>query len=156
MNKEKTIFLITNNRKAAIANRIVILLASISFIVSGTIRIIEPVNSKWDAVLAISMLTIGVIYLIMSYVVFSKHPKLARRIAFNENGMAYKVNLFKPLQNISWDKISQIELRPYRINLFLGKEKKTVSYVAPYDVSIDIKKTVREFAGFRNITVVGG
>ncbi|MEO1054316.1 MAG: hypothetical protein AAFX87_27005, partial [Bacteroidota bacterium] len=95
-------------------------------------------------------------YLTMSYFIFTKNPKYAQRMAFDDQGISYKSNVFKPIISIAWDKIKTIELRPYRINFTLVDRKESFSYTTPDSVSVEIKKTVREFADSRNITITGG
>ncbi|MEO1054315.1 MAG: hypothetical protein AAFX87_27000 [Bacteroidota bacterium] len=151
----KTIFLRSNNLKTIFATRTLFIATAAFFVTFGILELTGKSNQAILMTLSVPIIAIGALYFILSFILLSQNPKRAQRVAFDEEGIVYKFDLFRPITNLNWDKIKVIELDHHRINFILGKEKKSLFYSAPQEVSTDIKNTIRQFAYHKNIEVIG-
>jgi HSP20 family molecular chaperone IbpA len=75
----------------------------------------------------------------------------------DENGILIKEDIHKGQRKIDWKNIKEITYRPFELNFHLtDNNTETVILTTNGEISVDVKRTIREFADGRQIKIVGG
>ena len=163
---EKTILIGTNNKFSAKTNKWLKSLSGLFMIIVG-IGQIWNINSNnieqndlnlWGAwnLLWIAVILIGIFQIVFGLTAFSINSEYAMRLKVNDSQIEFKSTYFKSATQLNWNDIKQIKLDAYQINFQLDKRNEVFRYGSNSNISIEIKKTLREIAEEKNIPVIGG
>lgn len=152
----KTILIGMKNRFSAKANKWLFNLTGLLFLINGIFNIytnsIEPIGF----ILGVLMIIGGLYYLIYGMTAFSKNSKYAQRVNIDNKIIELKNSFFRPATQLKWTDIRAIELGSYVIDFQVEGGRKKFSYQSNADVSIEIKKSIKEFAESKSIRISEG
>jgi len=75
----------------------------------------------------------------------------------DENGILIKEDIHKGQRRIDWGNVKEITYKSFELNFLLNDNNiEKVSLHTNGDISIEIKKTIRQFADDRQIRIIGG
>ncbi len=160
---KKTILVGLDNRYSARAQRRLYYFLSILFIAQGIISInylFSNTASRGFKIISFILIVcwfIGAIYLtLMAVLAFSESSKYAPRIKVDDNQLELKKSVFKAAEILKWQDIKKIEFGQYQLNLRLADKDFSFTYKRNRNISLDIKKAIREIAELKNIEIQGG
>jgi len=129
-------------------------------IVNSAIGIQQLLTSdSWSWLLLFGLiLTVGgPLMIIYSLILFSRTSALAPRIQIDETGVLIREDIHRGQKKIEWKNVKEITYRPFELNFHLTDDNtETLSLPTTGEISIDVKKTIREFADSRQINIIGG
>ena len=102
------------------------------------------------------MILMAVSFIITGTVGLSKNSKFSPKVFMNSNHILIKEGLWSGSQTYNWTDIREITLGSYKITIGTERNKKTFHIDSTPQISIDIKRTLKEVASKKNITLIGG
>lgn len=155
-----TILIGTNNNFSIKTNRWLFPITGLIFLTTGGARLIYDFNASNDAVIGliigILMSVMGLYYFIYGLTAFSTNSRLALRIKITDEFIEIKDRFLKPPIHLIWTDLKSIEFGKYKIVFQLEESNKVFSYKSNANVSVEIKKMIREMADEKKIEVVAG
>jgi hypothetical protein len=149
----KTIIIGINNNFSAKANKYLFISTGILFLINGIYHLFSNILDPIGLFLGILMLLGGIYYLIFGIFGFSKNSSLSMKVKVDEKMIELKNSFFKPSTKLDWKEIKTIEFGNYEI-VFKGNSfDKIFNYNSSADISIEIKKTLKEFAIKNNVEI---
>lgn len=113
--------------------------------------------THWTSLLGLLLIIAGPLMFIYGLVLFGRTNKLTPKIQVDENGILVKEDIHKKQRRIDWKNIKEITYRPFELNFLLADDNtEKVILTTNGEISIEVKKTIREFADERQIKIVGG
>ncbi len=152
----KTIILGINSNFLPSTSKWAFYLIGLTYSISGTINLMQNSIDTTETIFGSTMMIGGVLVIIYGYMQFSESSKYAPRVRVDENEIELKNSFTKPVKRIKWIEVKKIEFDAYQLIFQLSGGPLVFSYVSNPDVSIEIKKLIRETAEEKNIEVVGG
>ena len=152
----KTILIGLNNNFSAKTNRWINSLAGLVNLMIAAYFIYKYGNSSepFGLILGILIFIAGSYSLMYGLTAFSENSKFALRVKVDDKIIEIKNKFFKPVTRLNWSDIQSIEFGLYKITFQLEGTSKVFEYKSNADVSINIKRTIREIADEKNIKVV--
>lgn len=98
----------------------------------------------------------GVYAMVYAFMVFGSKSRYAPHVIIGDSFIEFKRNLFKPSKRLIWESIERINFSSYEITFVLGDSDETFDYVANPDISIKVKRAIRDVANDKGIEVFGG
>lgn len=112
---------------------------------------------SWNSILGLLLLMAGSLLLIYVLILFNRTNKLTPKVQVNDNGIIIKTDIHKRQRTIEWGNVREIGYKPFELNFILTDNNiETVNLSTSGEISLDIKKTIRQFADDRQIKIVGG
>lgn len=152
----KTILIGINNRFSVNANKWLYYSLGLLFLFNGVFHIFSNSFKPIGIILGILMIIGGMWYIIYGFTAFSVSSKYAPRVRIDDTEIELKNNFFKPATQINWTDVKKIEFDLYKLSFQLSDNNLVFSYNTYPDISIDIKRMIREMAEEKNIEVIGG
>jgi hypothetical protein len=113
--------------------------------------------TNWGSLLGLLLLVAGPLLLIYGIILFNRTNKLTPKIQVNDTGILIKEDIHKGQRKIDWRNIKEITYRPFELNFHLtDNNTEIVNLSTNGEISVDVKRTIREFADSRQIKIVGG
>lgn len=113
--------------------------------------------TSWASILGLLLIIAGPLLLIYGLILFSRTNKLTPKVQVDNNGIIIKEDLHKGQRQIDWKNIKEITYQPFELNFHLtDNNTETVNLATNGDISIDVKRLIRQFADDRQIKIVGG
>ena len=113
--------------------------------------------TNWGSILGLVLLIAGPLLLIYGLVLFNRTSKLTPKVQVDDNGIIIKEDIHKGQRMIEWKNVREISYKPFELNFFLTDNNiETVNLSTSGEISLDVKKTIRQFADERQIKIVGG
>ncbi|MFY0605571.1 MAG: hypothetical protein JXR10_02580 [Cyclobacteriaceae bacterium] len=147
----KTILIGSTNRLSNKTNKIVYLVASVLYMSFAGSRYY---HQGFSTEMLFNVL-MGAGFLIYGMVIFSPTP-ISPRVQISDSEIVTRTKLFGPTTKILWSDIESIRYASYEIEFHLKNGKETVFYTCNPEISLDIKRSIREFAEDKNIDISGG
>jgi hypothetical protein len=111
----------------------------------------------WGSLFGIVLIVAGPLMLIYGAILFSRTNKLTPKIKVDEIGILIKEDIHKGQIKIDWENVKEITYRPFELNFHLtDNSTETVNLTTSGEISVDVKRTIREFADGKQIRIVGG
>ena len=135
------------------------------FIVNGTINLALGISQilqadsmgTWGSVLGTILVLAGPLMIIYGVILFNPVNKLTPKVHVDENGILIKEDIHKGQRRIDWGNVKEITYKSFELNFLLNDNNiEKVSLHTNGDISIEIKKTIRQFADDRQIRIIGG
>ena len=153
---EKTILIGLSNKASINTTKWLTIISGLFFLIYGVLYIdLNSINS-FGTILGIILILLSILNIVFGLTAFSINSKYAMRLKVNDSLLEFKSAYLKPVVRLKWDDIKQIKFDAYKIDFQLNKRKEVFRYRSNSEVSIEIKKTLREIAEQKNITVTGG
>lgn len=112
---------------------------------------------SWSSLLWLLLIITGPLMIIYGLILFNPANKLAPKVHVDDNGITIKEDIYKARRQIDWKNIREIRYKSFELNFQLTDNNiETVTLSTTGDISLDIKKTIRQFADDRQIKIVGG
>jgi hypothetical protein len=113
--------------------------------------------TNWGSILGLLLIVVGPLMVMYGLILFVPESRLTPKIKVDENGIFIKEDIHKVKRLIDWKNIKEITYRPYELNFHLADNNtETVNLATNREISIKVKRTIREFADGRQIKIVGG
>lgn len=110
-----------------------------------------------DIVFGGFLLLTGLLLIFLGFTLFSSTVKFSPKISVDDEKLIIREDVFKKTKIIDWKDIKEITFKSFALDILLNDNKeKLVILRTNAEVSIEVKKLVREMADRRNITVKGG
>lgn len=82
---------------------------------------------------------------------------LTPKFQIDDNRIIIKEDVHKGQRQIDWKNVKEITYTPFELNFHLtDNNTETVNLSTSAEISLNIKKTIRQFADERQIKIVGG
>lgn len=123
------------------------------------LRQLSTANSwtSWDSILGMVLVIAGPLLLIYGLILFNRTNKLTPKIQVDDNRIIITEDIHKGQRQIEWKNVKEITYRPFELNFHLtDNNTETVNLATSGDISIDMKRAIRQFADYRQIKIVGG
>lgn len=111
--------------------------------------------SKSDSFLGLSWLALGVFYFFYGYVIYSETP-ISPKITITDSEVKFKNTVLKNFTKLDWADIALIDFGSFEIEFQLKNGNKKFKYDSNADVSLEIKKSIRQVADEKGIEISGG
>jgi hypothetical protein len=112
---------------------------------------------SWLLLFGLILTVGGPLMIIYSLILFSRTSVLTPRIQIDETGVLIREDIHRGQKKIEWKDVKEITYRPFELNFHLTDDNtETLSLPTSGEISIDVKKTIREFADSRQINIIGG
>ncbi len=136
-----------------------------SYIISGTINLALGIShflkaaslTNWESIVGAFIGIAGI--LVILFGVFSSNPanKLMPMVQVDETCILVKEDLHKRERKIDWKNIKEITYKSFELDFLLDdNNREIINLRTNGEISIEIKKTIRRFAGDRQIKIIGG
>ena len=113
--------------------------------------------TNWVSILGLLLVVAGPLMFIYGLVLFGRTNRLTPKIQVDDNGILIKEDIHKGRRRIDWKNIKEITYRPFELNFHLtDNNTETVILTTNVEISVDVKRTIREFADGKQIRIVGG
>ena len=113
--------------------------------------------TSWGSVLGLVLIIAGPLMIIYGVILFNRTNKLTPKVQVDDNGITVKADIHKGQRQIAWRNVKEITYKPFELNFHLTDNSiETVNLSTSGEISLDIKKTIRQFADDRQIKIVGG
>lgn len=111
----------------------------------------------WGSVLGLLLVIAGPISLIYGLILFNQTNRLTPKVQVDDNGIKIKQDFYKRQRTIEWGKVKEITYKSFELNFHLKDNNiETVNLSTTGEISLDIKRTIRQFADERQIKILGG
>ena len=155
---KKTIFLTQNpNGLSTTVSKWLFIMLGLFNSVNGIERLTSSPLTTWTLFLGVFLLLSGLLMFILGLILFSPTNKFTPRVVIDENEITIREDVFNRTKLIKWSDLKLIEFKSFAID-FLFNDNKTELIILPTtgETVIEIKKTLRELADKKLITVKGG
>jgi hypothetical protein len=113
--------------------------------------------TSWGSILGLLLIIAGPLLLIYGLILFNRTNKLTPKVQVDDNGIIIKEDIHKRQRTIEWKNVREISYKPFELNFLLADNNiETVNLSTSGEISLDVKKTIRQFADDRQIKIVGG
>ena len=113
--------------------------------------------THWTSILGLLLIICGPLFFIYGMILFSVTNRLTPKIRVDANGVLIKESIRTEQKIVDWKNVREIIYSPYELNFhFIDNHTETVNLRTSKAISVDVKKTIREFADGRQIKIVGG
>jgi hypothetical protein len=113
--------------------------------------------TSWGSILGLLLIIAGPLLLIYGLILFNRTNKLTPKVQVDDNGIIIKEDIHKGQRTIEWKNVREISYKPFELNFLLTDNNiETVNLSTSGEISLDVKKTIRQFADDRQIKIVGG
>jgi len=113
--------------------------------------------TSWGSILGLLLIIGGPLLLIYGLILFNRTNKLTPKVQVDDIGIIIKEDIHKGQRTIEWNKVREISYKPFELNFHLTDNNiETANLSTSGEISLDIKKTIRQFADDRQIKIVGG
>lgn len=147
-------FLITNYGTFSIRNtRIGLIILGFSIL---ALYISAYLSSGEPTLVNPYMVFMATSFIITGTIGLSKKSRFSPKIKIEENALTIKEGLWSGISRFNWDDIKQIKLGSYKIWVTSNGKEKKFNLDSTSQISIEIKKAIREIGLQKNITVIGG
>jgi hypothetical protein len=154
MNK---VFVINNSIiRSSKVRRWVFAIFGLIFLVNGVLNIYRELLGWFGVILGLLFVVLGLFYLFRAIFASSESSVYSPKIRIGDDFIEYKTDIFKPVVRIPWKDIRSIGLSAYQIRFETDGAVKELSYDVAPDISIAIKRAIREKAGETGVAVSGG
>lgn len=149
----KTILIgIPNTYTKRVKNKWVLIASGLFFVPAGIYHIL--LNQSFYIVIGIMWIIVGLYHFFNGILLIDS--KFAPKVKVDERMIELKNNLWKPSIKSIWIEMSSIRFNPYEVVFQLEESLISFSYNTDSELSIEIKKTIREIAEYKNIQIIGG
>ena len=128
-----------------------------TFVGINTLLLGDVLNHWIFLTIALSLVIVGPTSFIYAIILFNPYGKIAPSVQIDEKVILIKSDLHKRAQSIQWESIKEITYKSFELDfLLLDNKSEKITLPTSAAISIDIKKTIREFAGAKQINIIGG
>lgn len=133
------------------------------FIINGAINSAIGINqllqsdsiSNWGSILGVILLIGGLLMIIYGVILFYPTNKLTPKVQLDESGILITEGIHKKQRKIDWANIKEITYKSFELNFLLNDRSiEIVNLQTNGETSIEIKRTLRQFANDRQIEIV--
>lgn len=133
------------------------------FIINGAINSAIGINqllqsdsiSNWGSILGVILLIGGLLMIIYGVILFYPTNKLTPKVQLDESGILITEGIHKKQRKIDWANIKEITYKSFELNFLLNDRSiEIVNLQTTGETSIEIKRTLRQFANDRQIEIV--
>ena len=113
--------------------------------------------TSWGSILGILLVIAGPLMIVYGLILFSRTNRLVPKVLVDNNGIIIKEDIYKGQRKIDWKSIKEITYKPFELVFLLTDNNiETVNLATSAEISVDVKKTIRQFADDRQISIIGG
>lgn len=152
----KTILIGRKNDYSVRANRWLFSILGFFFVLGGILRVIGKYYGPFEFSFGILQMLTGVYAIVFALFVFNKNSRFAPKVTVNDKFIEIKKGILKSPNKIMWSDIRRISYDSFEITFDMGVTTEVFRYETASDISIEIKKAIREVADDMGIEVVGG
>ena len=128
-----------------------------TFVGINTLLLGDGLNHWIFLALAILLIVAGPLFFIYGIILFNPYGKIAPRVHIDEKVILIKSDLHKRAHSIHWNTIKEITYKSFELDFLLVDNKsEKITLPTSATISINIKKAIREFAGAKQINIIGG
>ena len=117
---------------------------------------IRLMNNEGNMRLGIIWLTIAIFQVSYFALSFSRKSKFSPKVKVDSAVIELKKSFWKRSELIKWEDVNFIQLSSYQVGFYLTYGTKIFSYKTNPKSSVQLKRTLREFAEAMQIQVIGG
>lgn len=149
--------LLTHHELGPKISKFLFFMIGISQSVQGIRHLIDTPLTTGDILFGGFLLLIGVILIFLGFTLFSHTASLSPKITVDEERIIAREKIFSRVKRIDWKDIKEITFKSYELDILQSSNHTQVIILRTTpDVSIEVKKLVREMADKKMITVNGG
>ena len=113
--------------------------------------------TKGDIIFGGFLLLTGLLLIFLGFTLFSPTVKFSPKISVDDEKIIVREDVFNKTKRIDWKDINEITFKSFALDILLNDDKeKLVILRTNAEVSIEVKKLVREMADKKMITIKGG
>lgn len=113
--------------------------------------------ASWGSVIGLLLIIAGPLLFIYGLILFNQANMLTPKFQIDDNRIIIKEDVHKGQRQIDWKNVKEITYTPFELNFHLtDNNTETVNLSTSAEISLNIKKTIRQFADERQIKIVGG
>lgn len=137
--------------------RWIILLNGIFNLILGARHLAAHAIVTWNLIVGIAWTLAGALMTLYGIILFHSAHKLIPRVHVDDSGISIREDVHREEKYIAWKDIKEISFKTFEIDFHLkGKVIRTVVLHTNAEISISIKRTIREYSEERGIPVKGG
>lgn len=152
----RTIVLGGNGTFSGKTNKIAWIFNGVLLFSLGIIEMLRQTDELFGTILSILLILGGVYGILYAILGLSKNSKFSPKVILSNESLTIKKSFWKPSFKIKWDEISSINFNHYQIDFQLNNEVYSFEYETNAHTSLEIKKSIREYAESKEIEVFGG
>ena len=118
--------------------------------------LIRLMNNEGNMLLGIVWLTVAIFQVSYFALSFSGKSKFSPKVKVDSAVIELKKSFWKRPELIKWEDVNFIQLSSYQVGFYLTYGTKIFSYKTNPKSSVQLKRTLREFAEAMQTQVIGG
>lgn len=112
---------------------------------------------SWAGIIGVLLVVAGPVSLFIGLIVFKKNNRLCPKIEIDESGLMIREDIHRSERRIDWKNIKEVIFKPLALDFNMVDDTvEKISLITNSDISIEVKKAIREFATLKQVTVVSG
>ena len=124
---------------------------------SGIRSLIDGRLDAWSLTSGILILSLGIFMIALAIISFTPTNKFAPKFEIDENSISIRQTIFRNPKSIKWEEIKEVVYSSFELNFSLQSGKnEIITLDTNAEISILIKKAVREMADKKLIPIMGG
>ncbi len=153
---QKTI-LLTRYELGPKITRFLFFILGISQSMQGIRHLDDAPLTTGDIIFGGFLLLSGLLLIFLGFTLFSSTVKFSPKLSVDDEKIIVREDVFKRTKRIDWKDIKEITFKSFALDILLNDDKeKLVILRTNAEVSIEVKKLVREMADKKMITIKGG
>jgi len=151
------VIVLTNYEFSPTTTRVLFFLFGSGQLIQGLERLFESELTIGRVILAAILISTGLFLIFLGFALFSSKFSLTPKILISDHTIQIRENLFSRMKIVNWEDVKALTFKSFCIEV---EEKnnsiKTLWLKTNAEVSIEIKKMLRELADKKSIPVTGG
>ena len=147
----KTILIGVTNRLSSKTSKVIFAIIGVIYMLSGASKYYQFGAS----VESISFFLFGVVIIAYGVILFTATP-ISPRVQVNDSEIVMRTKLFGTTEQLSWSSIQSIAFDSYEIEFETVEGRRSLSYKANPETSLEIKRSIRAMAESKDIEITGG
>lgn len=153
---QKTILLTQNGLNRTVSKWLFVIVG-LSNSINGVRNLTETPLTNWGLGLGILLLLSGLLMAILGLILFNPRNMFAPKVVIDEDRIQVREEVHVKTKTMNWGDIKEITYGPFSLD-FLFKDNTSQLVILRTDgvTSVEIKKSIRDFAERKSIEVIGG
>ncbi|HEY9046311.1 MAG TPA: hypothetical protein VIN08_10465 [Ohtaekwangia sp.] len=151
---KKTILLTQNGLRRTVSKWLFIILG-LSNSINGVRNLTETPLTNWG--LGILLLTSGLLIATLGLILFNPTNMFAPKFVIDDNEIQIREDVHVKTKAINWKDIKEITYKSFALDFLLNdNSNKLIILRTTGETSVEIKKSIREIADKKSISITGG
>lgn len=152
----RTIVIGDNSTFSKKTNKIAWVINGVILTSLGISELYRTPNENLSFIFAVILMLGGLYGILYAFLGLSKHSKFSPKIVLTDKHLTIKKSFWQSGLKIEWSELTSITFKPYQIDFQLSKELYIFEYETNAETSLEIKKSIRDYAVSKEIEVIGG